>query len=111
MFVISSCPRWTVDTHTLLSLCLQSCPGIGDDTPHVPIGPFFHVPTYVSSNPPSGTDDTRIDLVFVDFIQEDVIEGLNAIQSERVFVLGDVRGYTTVLLRDVWGVYAGFAWV
>lgn len=56
------------------------------------------------------TDDTEIDLVFVDFIEDELLGILNEVQTERNFTGGDVLSYTPVLANQVLGLYAEAAW-
>jgi 2',3'-cyclic-nucleotide 2'-phosphodiesterase (5'-nucleotidase family) len=102
----------TAGNLTLGYVTQDSCPGVGDDIPHSPI-PFYPFPDFVASDPPTGseiTDDSLIDFVFVDFIQNDVIDALNELQSNKTYTISDVKSYSPLLLKDIWGVYAQTAW-
>lgn len=90
-------------------MTLQACPGVGDDTPHTAL-PFFSSPEYIASAAPDVADDAPIDLVFVDFIESDIITILNSVQTAEVYTTADVALYTDVLVSEVLGVYAQQAW-
>jgi hypothetical protein len=88
----------------------QSCPGDdGDDTAHSAL-PYFQIPDYVASNEPQVEDDAEIDLVFLDYIEDDVLEILNEVQSEKVYTTGDLISYSELYTNEVLGVYAQQAW-
>ncbi|KAL4249233.1 Calcineurin-like phosphoesterase domain-containing protein [Abortiporus biennis] len=101
--------RRAVNNLTLGYVTTDACPGIGDDSIHAPL-PFFPSPDFIGSNPPNVTDDTPIDLVFVDFIEDQLIEILNSVQSDKVFSSVDVQSYTDVLGNQVLGLFAQHAW-
>jgi len=82
---------------------------LGDDTLHTPL-PFFSPPDYISSSPPTGSDDTAIDLVFVDFIGSRVVEVLNSLQNAKNYTPEDVISYTGTLLSEVLGEFATVEW-
>jgi hypothetical protein len=82
---------------------------LGDDTLHTPL-PFFRSPDYIGSSPPTGSDDTTIDLVFVDFIGSLVVEVLNGLQTLKNYTMVDVVPYTGTLLNEVLGVFATVEW-
>ena len=73
--------------------------------------PFFSSPDFIGTDAPSGlADDTPIDLVFVDFIESQLLEILNGLQSDRVYTTADVLEYTDVLASAVLGIYAQQYW-
>ena len=72
--------------------------------------PFFDSPDYIGSNPPNVTDDTPIDFVFVDFIEDDVLTILNKVQTAQNYTEADVQSYTPVLASEALGIYAQEAW-
>ena len=88
---------------------MQACPGVGDDTLHAPL-PFFSTPDFIGSQNPNVTDDTPIDLVFVDFIEDQLLEILNGLQSDKTYTDADVLSYTDTLASAVLGVYAEEYW-
>ncbi|KZV60412.1 hypothetical protein PENSPDRAFT_760009 [Peniophora sp. CONT] len=91
----------------------DSCPGVGDDTPHTAVQDFTSTfPDYVPSPAPdvADADAPILDFVFPDFIQDDVIDVLNSIQSDKVYDEADVLSYSPLELKDVLGVYAQMAW-
>ncbi|KAK7472228.1 hypothetical protein VKT23_000349 [Stygiomarasmius scandens] len=123
---------------TLGYVTTDSCPGIGDDTPHTPLT-SFDFPDFVSSDDPfaiGGTpisqstastqnatganpvvsNSTIIDLVFVDFIQDQLLSILNDVQSqvgedkEKQWSEEDVQEYSTLLSTEVLGVWAQGNW-
>jgi hypothetical protein len=66
----------------------DACPGVGDDTPHAPLA-FYAIPDFIASAAPTGiADDAPINLVFVDFIETQLIGILNRLQSENVYNRG-----------------------
>ncbi|KAJ8516929.1 hypothetical protein ONZ45_g5811 [Pleurotus djamor] len=94
---------------TLGYVTRDACPGVGDDIAHAPL-PFFSLPDFISSNAPNVTMDTPIDLIFVDFIQAQMIRVLNSVQTARVFSNDDVGVYTSLQTNTVLGAYAQVAW-
>lgn len=105
----SGVERRAAKNATLGYVTQDSCPGVGDDTLHAPL-PFFSVPDFIGSNPPDVSDDTPIDLVFVDFIESQLITILNKVQTAKTFSTADVKSYTPVLASAVLGLYAQQAW-
>ncbi|EMD32950.1 hypothetical protein CERSUDRAFT_118376 [Gelatoporia subvermispora B] len=87
----------------------DSCPGVGDDVAHSP-QPFFDAPDFIGSNPPSVSDDTPVDLVFINFIQDQLLEVLNSVQSTKNYTDADVLSYTPTLANAVLGLYAQKFW-
>ncbi|ORY78038.1 Metallo-dependent phosphatase-like protein [Leucosporidium creatinivorum] len=82
----------------------DKCSELGDDTLHRPI-PAVWQPTFVSTAfppPPPSTnasssssssseeEEDKIDIVFFDFIQPDILSALNALQKTKTFTEGDV---------------------
>jgi hypothetical protein len=88
---------------------IQSCPGNGDDTPHAPL-PFFSPPIFISSTPPNVPGDTPIDLVFIDFIQPQVLQTLNQVQAVKNYTTADVQVYSPLLASQTLGVFAQEKW-
>ena len=73
--------------------------------------PFFSSPDFIGTDAPSGlADDTPIDLVFVDFIEDQLLEILNGLQSAKTYTTADVLPYTDTLASAVLGVYAQEFW-
>ncbi|KAG5651889.1 hypothetical protein H0H81_007046 [Sphagnurus paluster] len=87
----------------------DSCPGDGDDTPHKPL-PYFPYPNFVSSRPPTVPATTKIDLVFNESIERQLLTSLNAIQKAKVYTSSDAKKYSTVLLNQAIGIYAKAKW-
>ncbi|KAL0564807.1 hypothetical protein V5O48_017229 [Marasmius crinis-equi] len=87
----------------------DACPGVGDDIPHTPFQ-VFPLPDNISSQPPKVSNDTLIDFVFSDFIQPDVLEALNGVQSDKTYTDADVSSYSPFLFNVVLGLYAQQAW-
>ncbi|KAE9385785.1 hypothetical protein BT96DRAFT_840265, partial [Gymnopus androsaceus JB14] len=56
--------------------------------------------------PPSLSNDSLVDLVFVDFIQAQLLNILNKIQTSMIYTDSDVESYTPVLLNAVLDLYA-----
>ncbi|TFY74337.1 hypothetical protein EWM64_g9675 [Hericium alpestre] len=94
---------------TLGYVTKDGCPGIGDDTMHSPL-PFFSSPDFVSSKPPNVTDDTPIDLVFIDFIADQLLQVLSSLGSGTNYTEADVLSYSPTLSNAVLGLYAQEAW-
>ncbi|KAI0369047.1 hypothetical protein BV20DRAFT_424119 [Pilatotrama ljubarskyi] len=101
--------RRAAQNATLGYVTHDDCPGVGDDVLHAPL-PFFSTPDFIGSNPPNVTDDTPIDLVFVDFIESQLLEILNGLQSDKKYNTSDVKPYTDVLANAVLGLYAEKYW-
>lgn len=56
------------------------------------------------------SDDTPIDLVFVDFIETQLVQTLNSLQTTTKYTTADVKSYTPVLSNAVLGLYAQKFW-
>jgi len=82
---------------------------MGDDTLHAPL-PFYSSPAFIASDPPQVSDETEIDLVFVDFIEQQLLGILNTLQSSKNYTAEDVQPYSPYLMNQVLGVYAQQAW-
>ena len=82
---------------------------MGDDTLHTPL-PFFDSPDFISSTPPAGGNDTTIDLVFVDFIESQLLQVLNGLQTAKNYTSADVQSYSPILLDEAFGVFAEAKW-
>ena len=84
---------------------------MGDDTLHTPL-PFFNSPDFISSTPPAadGKDNTTVDLVFVDFIESQLLEVLNGLQTAKKYTSADVQPYSSILFDQVLGVFAELKW-
>lgn len=95
---------------TLGYVTTDSCPGAGDDTAHEPLS-FHDIPDFIVSDPPANVKDTdTIDLVFVDFIQAQLLATLNTLQSVQNYTATDVSPYSELLSNAVLGVFAQSAW-
>ncbi|KAI6043485.1 Metallo-dependent phosphatase-like protein [Pisolithus marmoratus] len=94
---------------TLGYVTADSCPGVGDDTLHTAV-PYYSSPDYIGSATPNVTDDTPIDLVFIDFIMSDIIDILNTLQSTKNYTDSDALLYSPVLASQVLGLYAQARW-
>ncbi|KAI6029166.1 Metallo-dependent phosphatase-like protein [Pisolithus microcarpus] len=94
---------------TLGYVTTDSCPGAGDDTLHTAV-PYYSSPDYIGSAIPNVTDDTPVDLVFINFIVSDVIEVLNTLQSAKNYTDSDASLYSPVLANQVLGLYAQVEW-
>ncbi|KZT69652.1 hypothetical protein DAEQUDRAFT_756803 [Daedalea quercina L-15889] len=97
------------DNLTLGYVTSDQCPGVGDDTPHIAV-PYYSSPDYISSDAPSVSNDTLIDLVFINFIEADVLEILNDVQSDTTYTESDVLSYSPLLASAVLGLYAQEYW-
>ncbi|KAI0039405.1 hypothetical protein FA95DRAFT_1027749 [Auriscalpium vulgare] len=94
---------------TLGYVTQDSCPGVGDDTLHTPL-PFFSVPDFIGSQTPALSDDTPIDFVFINFIETQLLQTLNSLQSDKVYTTSDVQSYSPFLLNEVFGLFAQEKW-
>ncbi|KAI1791129.1 Metallo-dependent phosphatase-like protein [Ganoderma leucocontextum] len=102
--------RRAAQNATLGYVTHDSCPGIGDDTLHSPL-PFFDVPDFIGTDAPAGVaDDAPIDLVFVDFIESQLLQILNGLQTAKTYTSADVQSYSDVLANAVLGLYAEKYW-
>ncbi|KAJ7098610.1 Metallo-dependent phosphatase-like protein [Mycena belliarum] len=96
---------------TLGYVTVDSCPGVGDDVPHNPL-PVHRIPDFIASRPPDvgGDPDAAVDLVFVDFIQGQVIRTLNRVQTAQVYSLADARLYSPMMSNEVLSTFAQAQW-
>lgn len=98
----------------------DGCPGVGDDIPHTAL-PFFSAPDFIgsltvpdntTSSSPSGSDP--VDLVFINFIADQVIETLNDASSSMggstKYNESDVQSYTPILANQILELFASAAW-
>lgn len=51
-----------------------------------------------------------IDLVFVDFIEDQLLSILNSLQTTKNYTEADVQSYSPILANAVLGLYAQKAW-
>ena len=109
MNAMNGIERRAMANATLGYVTQDACPGAGDDTLHAPL-PFYGSPDFIASNPPNVTDETPIDLVFVDFIEDQLLGVLNTVQSARNYTEADVQSYTPILANAVLGLYAQKVW-
>ena len=73
--------------------------------------PYFSVPDFIGTDAPAGVaDDAPIDLVFINFIETQLLQTLNALQSAKTYTTADVQTYSPVLGIEVLGVYAERYW-
>lgn len=91
----------------------DKCDGKGDDTAHRPI-PAVWQPTFVAtafpppslrSNPEEEAEEEeeeeeKIDIVFFDFIQPDILSALNTLQKRRTFTERDVGVFVEQLTAN-----------
>ncbi|KAG2153383.1 Metallo-dependent phosphatase-like protein [Suillus clintonianus] len=94
---------------TLGYVTADSCPGAGDDTMHMAL-PYYSIPDFIGSNPPNVTDDTPVDLVFVDFIETQLLGILNGLQNTKNYTTTDVALYSSTLATAALGLYAQAEW-
>lgn len=90
---------------------VDACPGAGDDTLHQPL-PYSPVqPDYISADPvPTPSDDTLVDVVFVDFIERPLLALLNAADTERHYTQNDTRVWGNASTQWLYPAYAHHAW-
>lgn len=101
--------RRAMQNATLGYVTNDACPGVGDDILHTPL-PFFGSPDFIGSNAPNVSDDTPIDLVFIDFIEDQLLGVLNGLQTAKNYTEADVQSYTPILASEVLGLYAQKVW-
>lgn len=91
---------------------VDACPGQGDDTRHTPVPYSSYQPDYVAAEPtPTPADDTRVDVVFVDFIARPIVELLNQWDLERTYsVEDDAKVWSNVSTQWLYPLYAQQAW-
>jgi len=69
--------------------------------------PFYNIPDFIVSYPPPNvTDESPTDLVFVDFIEDQLLDTLNSVQSDKNYTSADVSKYSNLLIHHVLGVFA-----
>ncbi|KAJ7894514.1 Metallo-dependent phosphatase-like protein [Mycena olivaceomarginata] len=74
-------------------------------------GYFYSLPNFIASAAPIGfAVDAPIDLVFVDFLEKQLIGILNGLQKDKVYTTADVSKYTNVLATEALGIYAQQKW-
>lgn len=56
------------------------------------------------------TDATPIDLVFVDFIETQLLQILNTVQTAKNYTSADVGTYSPILANAALGLYAQAQW-
>jgi hypothetical protein len=76
---------------------------------HAPL-PYFNTPDFIGSTPPNVSNDTQIDLVFVDFIEEQLLGIVNSLQTKVNYTTADVQPYSPILANEVLGVFAQASW-
>lgn len=59
---------------------------------------------------PNTTNSTTVDLVFIDFIKDEVLEALNEVQEVVEYTKADVQAYSPLMTNEVLGVFAQLAW-
>lgn len=95
---------------TLGYVTQDSCPGVGDDTPHTAI-PFFDSPDYISSPLPTGLQATdQMDVVFLDFFESQILSIVNSLQTAKTFTTDDVLPYGNAATNTVYGIFAEAKW-
>ena len=72
--------------------------------------PFFDFPDYIQIVTPNITDSTIIDLVFTDFIEDEVLDVLNEVQEDVEYTKADIRSYSPLMANEVLGVFAQLEW-
>lgn len=103
-------PSVLSSSHTFGYVTQDLCPGLGDDVLHRPL-PAVWQPTFVSTELPDGGDDERVDIVFFDFIQPDILSALNTLQRDKTFSPKDVGLYITEFTANtLMQTYAASEW-
>lgn len=89
----------------------DTCPGEGDDIPHIPV-PYYDAPRYVHTSLPDVPDEDleKVDFIFNGFTRAAMLHALNTVQDGRMYTAEDIEVYSPLLLTDVFGVYAQLRW-
>lgn len=97
-------------TITLGYVTVDSCPGVGDDTLHLPI-PFYGSPAYVGSPLPTGlTPGDPMDVIFLDFFETQILKIVNSLQSVKTYIVSDVLPYGDAQTNTIFGIFAEAKW-
>jgi len=104
-------PQAAAEGEKLRHNTTDACPGVGDDTPHEPLLVYL-IPDFVASRATDvgGDHDALIDLIFINFIEVQVIRMLNDVQMACVCSRADTSVYSAVRSNEVLGLYAEVAW-
>ncbi|KDQ16095.1 hypothetical protein BOTBODRAFT_107742 [Botryobasidium botryosum FD-172 SS1] len=99
------------ENFTLGYVTKDSCSGIGDDTIHSPI-PYYPIPDYVGSPLPTNVpEDAGLDLIILDFFQNDTIKILNKLSSGgKQYTTTDVLPYGDIKIDQIHALYAEAVW-
>ncbi|KAG6907592.1 hypothetical protein DXG01_008312 [Tephrocybe rancida] len=89
----------------------------GDDTPHNALA-YHEVPHYISSKPPTVSDDTPIDLVFLNYIWDQsnpqrpdyIRQILNKKAGTDKYKKEDAKAYSDIVSNEAIAVYAKAKW-
>lgn len=85
------------------------CPGIGDDTLHIPI-PFYGSPAYIGSPLPTGlAANNPMDLIFLNFFKAQVLNIVNSLQSAK-YTASDVLPCGGAQTNTVFGIFPEAKW-
>ncbi|KAI5475343.1 5'-Nucleotidase/apyrase family protein [Pseudohyphozyma bogoriensis] len=108
---VSSVSQEEGEKRTVGYVTVDKCPGLGDDVLHKPV-PHAWQPTFVSTELEVGVgEEEKVDVVFFDFIQPDIIAALNHLQKEKEFSAKDVGLYiSTLSANTLMQEYAMKAW-
>jgi hypothetical protein len=69
------------------------------------------MPAVVTSKPPPGSNQTLVDLVFLNYKPQALLDELNAVQKGHNYSDADIlKNYTTILTNEVLGIYAKQEW-
>jgi hypothetical protein len=72
--------------------------------------PYYTAPYYIGSNLPNVTADTPIDVVFLNYLGEEIISILNRLQKDKNYTMNDVSLYSPTLTDEILGLYAQAMW-
>ncbi|KAE8254751.1 hypothetical protein A4X13_0g3292 [Tilletia indica] len=85
----------------------------GDDTVHTAI-PYADQPDYVGSPLTGNTTEvsptTKVDVVFVDFIAQPIVNILNGLQSEVKYTAAQAVPYNSLTTQDLYPLFAKAKW-
>lgn len=90
----------------------DSCPGYGDDTVHMPIPYSDEQPEFVGAqpHPVPEHDDTPVDVVFVDFVAESIVQLLNMFDTQRIYTRTELQVWGNVTTELLYSAYAQLHW-
>ncbi|KAF7363102.1 Metallophos domain-containing protein [Mycena venus] len=88
---------------TLGYVMTDACPSIGDNTPHMCTPLVYHnPPKYIGSAAPTGlAADAPVNIVFIEFFENQNIGIVNGLQKDKVYTAADMLRYSNMLATEV----------